>query len=55
MAVKPHSLAKGIESDIICWATRAQTVHFVKLEILQPDTPTVTARGVTFARFMFLL
>lgn len=56
MAETPHSLVKGgIESDITCWTARTQTVHFVKLEILQPNTFTVTVKCMTFARFMFLL
>lgn len=39
----------------ICWPASAQTLHFVTLAILQPDTPTVTVGFVTFARLMCLV
>lgn len=55
MAVKFHPLARGaIAPDMMCWTVRAQTLHFVKLGTLQPDTPTVPVVLVTFVRLMGL-
>lgn len=56
MAVKFHPLAKdAVEPDIISWIARARTPHFVKLGILQSDTPTVTVGSVTFVRLKGLV
>ena len=40
---------------MMCWTVGAQTLHFVKLGTLKPDTPTVPVVLVTFVSLMGLV
>lgn len=46
---------KNVVPDMTCWTVGAPTLHFVKLQLHQRDTSTVTGRCVPFAKLMCLL